>query len=180
MSVTTNEPSDRANPNQWRNIMAALANPDTRRVAAKLMLGEEFETASAEFTPSKRRKVTAAIEKSGLVDPETGSLNESIFREALASGGAQPAKQRGIERFLHGKLIIQYPANSSERAELLSWVAAQAFGPAEVLSEKDVNERLRPFTDDVAELRRYLVDHGLVYRSPDGAQYSRRGPERCV
>jgi hypothetical protein len=34
--------------------------------------------------------------------------------------------------------------------------------------EKSVNERLRPYSDDVATLRRYLVDEGLVARRPPG------------
>jgi hypothetical protein len=35
-------------------------------------------------------------------------------------------------------------------------------------SETDVNNRLRPVDDDVAMLRRYLVDEGLLLRRPPG------------
>jgi hypothetical protein len=31
-----------------------------------------------------------------------------------------------------------------------------------------VNARLRPFSDDVAMLRRYLVDEGMIERRPPG------------
>ncbi|HUV47929.1 MAG TPA: DUF2087 domain-containing protein, partial [Actinomycetes bacterium] len=34
--------------------------------------------------------------------------------------------------------------------------------------ETDVNNRLRPVADDVAMLRRYLVDEGLLLRRPPG------------
>jgi hypothetical protein len=41
-----------------------------------------------------------------------------------------------------------------------------------VLSEKELNERLEPFSSDVAVLRRHLVDHGLVERTRSGSEYA--------
>lgn len=37
-----------------------------------------------------------------------------------------------------------------------------------------MNERLAPFAPggDVAVLRRYLVDHGLLERTPSGSEYA--------
>jgi hypothetical protein len=54
---------------------------------------------------------------------------------------------------------------------------AKAIEPDVDHDETAVNNRLRPFDDDVAMLRRYLVDEGLllrrspgIYRRPDDAQ----------
>lgn len=41
---------------------------------------------------------------------------------------------------------------------------AQSFAPGERYPEKQVNELLRRFHEDVASLRRYLVDYGLLQR----------------
>lgn len=44
---------------------------------------------------------------------------------------------------------------------------------AEVLTEAELNERPVPFDEDVAALRRYLVDEGLLMRTRSGSSYSR-------
>lgn len=50
--------------------------------------------------------------------------------------------------------------------------------PGETLAEHDVNGRLLPYSEDVAVLRRYLVDASLLERRVDGSQYAlvERGP----
>lgn len=155
--------------NEWRQIMAVLANPDTRRIAARLMLGQNLDAAAAEFAPAKRRRLLAAIGKSGLVDPLTGALNEAVFRQTLAVNA--PRKQQGLERFLEGTRIKNYPSSPTQREELLTWVADRTFPYASALPEAEVNVRLRPFTEDTALLRRYLVDYGMLERSADGRKY---------
>lgn len=55
------------------------------------------------------------------------------------------------------------------------WVVERAFGAEEVLDESDTNERLARFTGDVAALRRYLVDAGLLERTRSGSEYARPG-----
>lgn len=55
------------------------------------------------------------------------------------------------------------PARRSKRLVLLD-VAAQEFDPGETYPETEVNTRLRAFDDDVAALRRYLVDEGFLDR----------------
>jgi hypothetical protein len=44
------------------------------------------------------------------------------------------------------------------------------------MSEQETNERLAAFTDDVAALRRFLVDGGLLERTPSGSEYARTEP----
>ncbi|MBM6622522.1 DUF2087 domain-containing protein [Micrococcaceae bacterium RIT802] len=139
-------------------------------MAARLLLGEEWDAASAGLGASKRRKVNEALIRSGLLDAETGRVLPEIFRAILE---ANPAERRqGIERFVDGKRIRQYPANLEERGALLSWVARGAFEPNEVLTEHEVNNRLLPYSEDIAVLRRYLVDYQLLERRTDGSEYA--------
>jgi hypothetical protein len=44
---------------------------------------------------------------------------------------------------------------------------------AEDLTERQVNERLLSYTEDVVLLRRYLVDFGLLERTASGSSHSR-------
>ncbi len=55
------------------------------------------------------------------------------------------------------------PAKRSKRLVLLD-VAAQRFEPGQTYSEAEVNALLRAFHDDVAALRRYLVDEQFLDR----------------
>lgn len=55
------------------------------------------------------------------------------------------------------------PAKRSKRLVLLD-VAAQEFEPGGTYPETEVNARLQAFHDDVAALRRHLVDEGFLDR----------------
>lgn len=159
------------NENAWRPIIAVLANPETRGVAAGLMLGSPLEREIAHLSPSRRRHVTDALVQSGIIDGESGAFIPEVFGRILTA--AAVPRRRGVERFLDGEQIRQYPASLDERGELLAWVAARAFADDEVLTEREVNERLSPYSEDVAVLRRYLVDYELVERRADGTEYAR-------
>jgi hypothetical protein len=84
-----------------------------------------------------------------------------------------PATQSGVDRFLRLDRIDRYPASAADRRELLAWIVGQAIQPGEDLTERQVNERLLSYTDDVVLLRRYLVDFGLLQRTASGSSYSR-------
>ncbi|MEB4615137.1 DUF2087 domain-containing protein, partial [Leucobacter sp. M11] len=157
----------------WRPVIAVLANPETRRVAAKLMLGGTLEDATAALPAAKRRRVAAALTQSGLIEPGSQVFAPGVFRAILAA--APVPKREGIDRFVDGTRIRQFPTNAEERVRLLAWVADGAFAAGEVLTEREVTQRLLPYTADVARLRRSLVDHGLVERRRDGTEYARAG-----
>ena len=55
------------------------------------------------------------------------------------------------------------PARRTRRLALLDHLA-QRFKPGEQYDEAEVNRRLRAVHDDVAMLRRYLVDEGFLDR----------------
>lgn len=163
--------------NGWRTVIAVLANSDTRHAMARMMLGDDLTSATHELAPSKRRKVMRSMQRSGLVGAD-GLIVGGVFRALLEESPV--VRSEGIGRFLDEKRIQQYPANLEERGRLLAWVARDAFRADEVLDEQAVNERLAPYHDDVAVLRRYLVDYQLVERRADGTEYALTGEDPVV
>jgi hypothetical protein len=63
--------------------------------------------------------------------------------------------------------LMSIPRRYANRRIVLAHIAV-SIEPGRDHDEKSVNERLRPYSDDVATLRRYLVDEGLVSRRPPG------------
>ena len=68
--------------------------------------------------------------------------------------------------------FVSFPAQAKKSLVLVRY-ALRAFEPGVTYSEREVNERLRRFSDDTARIRRAFVDHGLMQRTPDGAAYWR-------
>jgi hypothetical protein len=64
------------------------------------------------------------------------------------------------------------PAKQGKRVALLSWLATQILAPGESVDEKALGSRLSAYHDDVAMLRRYLIDFRLLTRTPDGTVYA--------
>lgn len=155
--------------------MAALANNDARTAYARIVLGAKLPAAVADLKDHRRNRAVAALLESGLVDRNAaGELvaSEAVFRDLLTQ---QPRRQpqEGVARFMRLGRIDRYPANKAERRDLLAWIVNDAIKAGEDLTEKQVNERLLSYTDDVVLLRRYLVDFGLLERTRSGSSYSR-------
>lgn len=160
----------------WRRVVATLANSDARRAYAQIVLGAKPPEVLTGMQDQRRNRALAALLGSGLVERNAdGELvaPESIFRDLLAQQPRRQA-QTGPARFMRLGRIERYPATMTERRELLAWIISEAFRPGELLTEKQVNERLLSYTDDVVLLRRYLVDFGLLERTASGSSYSRR------
>lgn len=68
--------------------------------------------------------------------------------------------------------LVEIPSSPRARAIVASGVA-EALPPFDTITERDLGEHLGRMTDDVAGLRRLLVDEGLLDRTPDGASYTR-------
>lgn len=151
---------------RWRGVVAALLNDDVRAVIA--------ETVSAPLTPKRRERALAQAENAGLVRRGAGDaviFDDTVIRELLASA----PRPTGPERFLDREgRIDRYPADSAQRRALLAWIAVRAFSPGDVLTETEVNDRVRAYApnEDVAVLRRYLVDHQLLERTRSGSEYA--------
>lgn len=153
-------------PLEWRAVLAALANADTRSVFAEVV-------GVSELSMRSRERVMARLVASGLVelaDDGRPVVAEDRLRASLRQSASPRAV--GAERFLaRDGRIIDYPARTADREDVLRLVASRALVPGESLTEQQLGGRLRVFTDDVATLRRYLVEAGLISRLPDGTSY---------
>lgn len=159
----------------WRRVVAALANHTDRTAYAQIVLGAKFPEMIAGLTEQRRDRAITALLESGLVERNAANELEAsatIFHDLLTQQPRRQA-QTGVARFMRLGRIERYPANKADRRELLAWIAAEAIKPGEDLTEKQVNERLLSYTDDVVMLRRYLIDFGLLERTPSGSSYSR-------
>jgi hypothetical protein len=65
--------------------------------------------------------------------------------------------------FFEGGRLKAIPMPHKKRDVILRFLAQQ-FEPGRMYEEKEVNEVLRPYHDDYASLRRYLVDGGFLTR----------------
>ncbi len=79
-----------------------------------------------------------------------------------------PAVSSSLQPFVDSSgRLIQMPKREKKRIEALQWVAAGL--PRGVdKSETEMNAVLREVNDDVAMLRRYLVDYGFIDRPEPG------------
>jgi hypothetical protein len=160
----------------WKPVLAALGNEAARIVFAYATLGRLDPAARGELNTREQKAVQAWLGLGVLVEDDDGSLSVdgAVLRAALASpGGEGSGKARsGVGRFLDGPRITVMPAAPAERTELLRWVRDHALEPGEVLTEAELNQRLRVFHPDVAMIRRYLVDESLLERTPSGTEYA--------
>jgi hypothetical protein len=83
-------------------------------------------------------------------------------------------EERVARAFFRGDRLVSLPARAGKRAILLTIVRERCFPEDRDYEEKEVNMRLALLHPDVAALRRYLVDSGLMTRA--GGIY-RRGSE---
>ena len=172
----------------WKPILAALGNEAARTVFARAALGQLDADARAGLTSREAKALQTWLSLGGPLRgsrrrlPHHGRFGHRgrlpparrSHRARGEQGGAQKARA-GVGRFLVGGLgprIQALPATPAERRELLLWVRDAALRPGEVLTEPQLNERLRVFHEDVALVRRYLVDPGLLERTPTGTEYA--------
>jgi hypothetical protein len=89
-----------------------------------------------------------------------------------------PVSDASARRFLvRGEdTIDRYPRRQDDRRMLLRWIAERTFTTDDEYTESEVNGMLSRYSDDVAVLRRHLVDVGLLERFPDGTGYRRARP----
>jgi hypothetical protein len=66
---------------------------------------------------------------------------------------------------------VTIPAQHAKRLVILRYLRDRCFTEDRAYPEKEVNQRLALFNPDVAALRRYMVDDGLMTRS--GGEYRR-------
>ena len=66
--------------------------------------------------------------------------------------------------------IVIFPKKQKQKYLCLLWIVT-LFDKDTFYNEKDVNSILEPVYHDYVMVRRYLVDFGLLKRTPDGSRY---------
>jgi len=91
-------------------------------------------------------------------------------------GQALPAYDaKVLSAFLRDGRLVSIPAHERKRQAVLRYLAARCFAEDRPYPEREVNERLGRYHEDVAALRRYLVGAGLMTRA--GGAYRPAGGE---
>jgi hypothetical protein len=88
-----------------------------------------------------------------------------------AETGLPPEEAKVLRAFIVDGRLASIPATESKRQVILRYLREQCFAEDRPYPEKEVNQRLALFHRDVASLRRYLVDTGLMTR--EGGVYRR-------
>jgi hypothetical protein len=166
------------------DVVGLLADETRLRVAAAALLHPGTSDQIAAHAGAGARKTIEALtrlEAGGLLrrasDGRWQFVVESLREIARASRpepdrtGTTPAEAI-LRPFVTDRRLTQIPAARSKRLAVLDRLAAE-FEPGERYDERQVNETLRRWHDDVAALRRYLVDEAFLSR--DHGYYWRTG-----
>ncbi len=160
------------------DLLGLLAEPARLRVVAALVLGARTTSSIGEATGLDSRSVLTALtrlDNGGLVgrDGDAWWFDERRLVEAARAasppqapedhGAADAEAARVLGRFLRGGRLLSIPTSHGKRLVILDHLA-RLFEPGVRYSEREVNTYLRAFHDDVAALRRYLVDEEFLSR----------------
>lgn len=75
-------------------------------------------------------------------------------------------RKRTLATFFDGQRLVRLPSSEKRRRWVLERIAMR-FEPDRIYQEREINAILRPIFDDVASLRRALVDLGFLRRRGD-------------
>lgn len=100
-------------------------------------------------------------------------------REGEWTGADDAFRAKTVRDFFDGERLKTIPAQRKRRVIVLQHLV-ERFNPSETYTEREVNDLLRPAHDDVATLRRELVDYGFMQRDRGIYQVTRGVPVRSV
>lgn len=166
-------------------IVGLLATPERLRVVAAVVLGHGSLVEISAVTGLEEKAAADALGRlvgGGLVLNQGGTfvVDEHAFVDAARADqppssphdGPTDDRSRTLQRVFDGERLVEIPARRSTRRYVLDELA-QRFEVGVRYSEREVNDSLRRAHPDVAALRRYLVDEGLLSR--DAGEYWRSG-----
>ena len=90
---------------------------------------------------------------------------------------ARTPEAKVIEAFFDGDRLRALPAQLKKRKVVLGHIA-QRFAPDRTYSEREVNDVLRVVNDDVAAIRRELIDNKLMVRRSGVYKRTTAPPQR--
>ena len=166
-------------------ILRVLADPERLRIAGALAGGPRSAddlAASLEVPLTRVRRHLSRLAQAGLAavdaDRRTYALVPETLRQAalevgppreagLALGAVYEEEEAVLRSYFRAGRLREIPARQSKRRIVLTRLSLE-FEPGVRYSEREVNETLRRFHEDVASLRRYLVDEDLLSRDRTG------------
>lgn len=75
-----------------------------------------------------------------------------------------------LEPFYKDGYIKQMPKKREIRVQILQSICEE-LPPQEIYTETEINDFLKTRCDDFVEVRRYLIDYGILKRKRDGSAY---------
>jgi hypothetical protein len=168
-------------------IVGQLASPLRLRVVAAVVLGARTPSQVAERVDAGADDVAAALTRlmrAGLLsaDGEGFTVRSDVFAQAARAeaprrvpepyDGLDPSIAKVLRVFLVDGRLTSIPVAGRKRRVVLEHLVS-VFEPGQRYSELQVNVILRAWHDDVAALRRYLVEAGLLAR--EAGEYWRIG-----
>ena len=174
-------------------VVKALADPDRIRIAAALLERPRSASELASDLALPRPAIGRHLDQlaaAGLAQPtdERGTVKRwTVERSAFDAIGRRLGELeragsnrdtaaddlpvvsaddgRVLRAFVVDGRLNGIPAQEKKRAVILRWLVDRCFVEDRDYPEKEVNQRLALVHRDVASLRRYLVDGGLMTRS---------------
>ena len=159
-------------------IVGLLADPARLKVVAALALGAKSIEDVARLTGLPLKDVALAarrMARAGLVHRDGHVLALQVDRFGAAARAAaeaapppeplssDPAEDAVLSAFVRDGRLVSIPAQHSKRVVVLKHLV-RVFEPGVRYPEREVNALLAAWDPDVAALRRYLVDEGLLTR----------------
>jgi ArsR family transcriptional regulator len=181
------------------NFVKAMSDPDRLKIIGALSRGPLTASKLSETLSLSLREMVdhlAFLEYVGIVIAHAAEKKQdevyeldSAFLERLARQqfeGTHPGytpvpnadeeTRRTLAKFLKPDGTIRQIPNSRSQPEkfriILNYLIS-AFETGRDYTEKEVNVIIKRFNDDVAGLRRDLIDSGLLARERDGSRYGR-------
>ena len=114
-------------------------------------------------TPDAQRR-TYSLDLAALRDLSRDVAPAAEAPATAAPGDDDPERTKVLRDFFVGERLKQIPAQRRKRVIVLQHLLTR-FEPDRDYPEREVNDRLRSAHDDVATLRRELVDYGYMTRS---------------
>jgi hypothetical protein len=168
-------------------IVGLLADPARLKVVAALALGAGTIEEASRLSGLPLKDVALAarrLARAGLVhrDGHALALHAHLFGAAARAAAEaapppeplsdDPAEDAVLSAFVRNGRLTSVPAQRTKRLVVLDHLV-RVFEPGVRYPEREVNALLAVWYPDVATLRRYLVDEGLLTR--DAGVYWRTG-----
>jgi hypothetical protein len=153
-------------------------------------LSEQLELTAPTISHHMRKLVDAGIVRATQeAQQQIYALNMNLLAAARATplapasaAGEQPGgegddRAKTLRNFFQGERLKSIPARRKQRVVVLQHLL-ERFDPHRTYTEPEVNDLLRVAHDDVATLRRELVDYGYMQRDRGIYQVTRHPPAR--